>query len=183
MKNYLIQYKPFLLFLTKFFLSYLVLTLVYHFYLTGFEGHSVDGLTKLVGRHTQQLLRLFAIDLDLKESLPDRSIYLIYQSQVFARLIEGCNAMSVIILFMAFVFSFTGRFSKTVLFIVAGAGSIYVFNVIRIAVLFFLMFTFPAYVDLLHQIIFPLVLYGFVFVLWVLWITKFSIYAKKNMES
>lgn len=183
MKKYLIQYKPFLFFLTKFFLSYLALTLAYHFYLSSFGTHLVDGITKLVGQNTQQLLRLFAVDLELQEKNQDLSLYLIHKNQVFARLKEGCNAMSIIILFMAFVFSFTGTFSKTVLFVVLGVISIYIFNIIRISVLFFLMFTFPAYVNFLHQIVFPLVLYGFVFVLWVFWVTKFSIYAKKNLES
>lgn len=183
MKKYLIQYMPFLLFLAKFFLSYLVLTFGYDYYLTSYEEHSVDGVTTQVGQNTQQLLHLFAFDLELKENLSDLSIYLIHQDKVFARLVEGCNAVSIMILFVAFVFSFTGKFKKMLFFILGGLISIYIFNIIRIAVLIFLTVGFPVYAEFSHQIVFPLMLYGFVFMLWVFWITKFSLYAKKNMES
>ena len=42
MENYIVQYKPFLLFLGKFFLSYLVLTFVYQSYLNQFESKEME---------------------------------------------------------------------------------------------------------------------------------------------
>jgi exosortase family protein XrtF len=82
------------------------------------------------------------------------------------------------ILFVSFLLSFSGKLKVTVLFILSGTLFIYVLNVIRIALLAVLLFRYPEKVHLLHGVIFPLTIYGFVFVLWVFWVNKFSKYAK-----
>ncbi len=182
MKNYYRQYKPFLIFLAKFFSSYLLFTLLYNFYLSGFEGQFVDGITAMVAQNTQQLLGVFGFEIELRDKLAVHSISILYQNVAYARIIEGCNAISITILFVSFVFSFTGKVLKMIFFIVSGVVSIYVFNIMRIALFVYLLVIFPDYVHFLHQIVFPLAIYGFVFFLWVVWVTKFSIYAKKDLE-
>jgi exosortase family protein XrtF len=83
----------------------------------------------------------------------------------------------VIILFISFVIAFTGKFKKTVLFIVFGIVLIHVLNIARIALLCVALYNFPQYEHLLHGVIFPLVIYGVVFLLWVIWVNKYSLYA------
>ena len=97
-----------------------------------------------------------------------------------ARVIEGCNAVSVMILFAAFVFAFSTQWKKTLLFILFGIVLIHVLNVIRIALLSFALYYYPQYEEILHGTIFPLFIYGVVFVLWILWVTKFSGYVKRT---
>lgn len=182
MKSYFIQYKPFLEFLLKFFLSYIILTLVYQFYLNRFDEKAleVDSITEMVARQTQQTVQFFGYQ---SKNLPhetQNSIKLFVENKFVARVVEGCNAFSVIILFIAFVIAFKGTFKKTLLFILIGGVLIYVLNIIRIAVIAIALFHYPEYEHILHGVVFPLLIYGVVFLLWVVWVNKYSIYGQKK---
>ncbi|MEO8255063.1 MAG: exosortase family protein XrtF [Flavobacterium sp.] len=178
MKKYIILYRPFLVFLAKFFLIYLVLTLIYQGYLLCFEEHSVDGITRYVAINTEQFLRLFDVDFTISEKAKTSYIMLYYNQKAIARVIEGCNAISVVILFISFVVSFSGKFKPTLFFILGGSLFIYILNVIRIALLCLALYWFPEQKVMLHEIVFPLFIYGVVFILWIIWVNKFSLYAK-----
>ena len=180
MKKSFILYKPFLIFLASFFLTYSILTFLYQNYLNGFEENKTDSITKLVGRNTEQVLLLFANDASVDESSTDPYLKLFYNQKYVARIIEGCNAISVIILFISFVIAFSGKVMPTLLFVFGGSLLIYVLNVIRIAALSALIYYFPRQESLLHEVLFPLYIYGVVFILWLIWVRKFSKYASKN---
>ena len=64
MKKYFILYKPFLLFLGKFLLTYLLLTFVYQIYLGQFDvkKNETDSFTKLVAQQTEDVLLFFNAD-------------------------------------------------------------------------------------------------------------------------
>lgn len=174
MKQYLIQYKPFLLFLSKFFLSYILLTVLYQLYLSQFAVAEIDGITRLVARQTQQTMVFFKTDFQIEKENGEGFFRLLYRGSYVARMIEGCNAISVLILFVSFVFSFSGKLKKTLIFMIIGSCLIYSLNVIRIAILCVLMFHFPEREGLLHGVLFPLFIYGIVFLLWLLWINKYA---------
>jgi exosortase family protein XrtF len=106
-----------------------------------------------------------------------------YNQRFIARIIEGCNGVSVIILFISFVIAFSGKIKATILYIMSGSLLIYILNLIRIALLCVLMYHFPEQEHVLHGVVFPLFIYGVVFMLWLIWIRKFSLYAKTNTES
>ena len=181
MKNYFAEYKPFLFFLAKFIGTYLILTFAYQSYLDGYDSKhlEVDGVTELVAEQSKQLLSLFDSNSYTKPNLKEPSVNLFYHDKWVARIVEGCNAVSVIILFISFVFAFTGKFKQTILFVITGSFIIYVFNIFRIALLCMAIFHYKHYRDLLHGVIFPLFIYGIVFILWVIWVNKYSLYAKK----
>ncbi|WP_414000210.1 exosortase family protein XrtF [Flavobacterium sp. W1B] len=183
MKKYFTLYRPFLLFLTKFFLTYIILTLVYQKFLESFDNNKVDFVTQLVADNTKQLMNLFDADVAIEKDKSESYIRLFYNQQYVARIIEGCNAISVIILFASFVVSFSGRLKYTLSFIVLGSLSVYVLNVVRIAVLSALLYFFPSQNSIIHGVVFPLFIYGVVFVLWIIWIRKFSLYAKNTAET
>tara|TARA_R110002124_G_scaffold61484_1_gene168429 strand:+ start:724 stop:1275 length:552 start_codon:yes stop_codon:yes gene_type:complete len=180
LKKYFIRYKPFLLFLTKFFLTFIILTVLYQGFLGRFEDNKIDSITKLVARNTEQLVGLFHTDVALEENKAETFIKLLYNQKYVARMIEGCNAISIIILFISFVVSFSGKLKPTLLFIFGGSVVIYILNVMRIALLTVLMYHFPKQEPLLHGVLFPLFIYGVVFILWVIWVRKFSLYAKNT---
>jgi exosortase family protein XrtF len=181
LKNYFVQYKPFLLFLGTFFLAYLILSFLYNFYLNSFELNQVDGFTDLVSRHAQKILSLFDVAA-VEHNLDEKSIKLIYKSRYVARIIEGCNSASVMILFTAFVIAFSGKWKPTLFYIIVGSSVLYFLNVLRIVFLAVLIYHFPERQSFLHGVLFPLLIYGSVFVLWVIWINKFSGYASKNAK-
>ena len=178
MKKYLILYRPFLVFLAKFFLTYAVLSLIYQGYLSRFDENSVDSITKLVAKNTEQFFNFFDVDFWVKEVAGVPYMMLLYKTKYMARMIEGCNAISIIILFISFVVSFSGKLKPTLLFIFAGSLIVYLLNVIRIGLLCAGLYHFPEQSSLMHDILFPLFIYGAVFILWVVWVNKFSLYAK-----
>lgn len=168
------------MFLGKFLLTYALLTLLYQLYLNQFDKRTfeVDGFTKFVARQTHDLLFFFNENVRIAPHHSQSSVKLFYQQHYVARIVEGCNALSVIILFIAFVVAFTGKLKPTILFILGGTVLIHVLNISRIAILAVALYHFPEYESLLHGVIFPLFIYGVVFILWVIWVNKFSLYAK-----
>jgi exosortase family protein XrtF len=178
LRKYFVQYKPFLKFLGTFFLAYLLLALVYKVYLLRSLRYEVDFITTIVAQNTQSLLKIVDPETHIVEDRIDRYFELFYNAKNVARITEGCNAVSVIILFIAFVVAFSAKLKPTLLFIIGGSVLIYVLNVFRIAILCVLLDCFPAQEHLLHGVVFPLFIYGVVFGLWIVWVTKFSKYAK-----
>lgn len=185
MKKYWIQYKPFLLFFIKFIFSYLILTYVYQYYLNQFDikKNEIDGFTKLVTNQVEQLLLLFNSNVHYELNISQSCFNLYYNDKFVSRIIEGCNALNVIILFISFVIAFSGKILNTVIFIVAGSIIIHILNILRIALLMVSFYNFPEANFILHDVLFPLVIYGAVFILWIIWVNKFSYYASKPHNS
>jgi len=185
LKKYLILYKPFLLFLGKFLLTYLLLTFVYESYLNQFDVRKfeVDGFTQLVAKQTKNIMLFFNYEADIAPNKNEPAINLFYNQRHMARIIEGCNGLSVIVLFVSFVVAFSGKKRETILFIIGGSLLIHVLNVFRIALLSVLLYHFPEREHILHGVFFPLFIYGVVFLLWIIWVNKFSKYATKNSKS
>lgn len=181
LKNYWTLYKPFLKFIGAFLFSYILLAFLYQRYSSGYENNQLDGITKLVASHVEKVLQVFDSNSAVVYQHNTKISILIHQKEV-ATVIEGCNAISVMILFVSFVIAFAGRFRTTLFFLLGGCVLIYILNVIRIAFLSLLLYRFPAYEHLLHGVIFPLFIYGVVFILWFLWVNYFSIYATKSIS-
>lgn len=184
MKELLLQYKPFLLFLGKFIASYLILTIVYQSYLNKFEAKNaeVDSFTQIVADQSATVLSWFDSKSYTMPHLKEPSVKIIYKGKYISRIIEGCNAISVVILFISFVVAFTGKFKNTIIFIVLGSILIHILNICRIALLCVGLYNFPQFEHLLHGVVFPLVIYGVVFLLWVIWVNKYSLYATGTAE-
>lgn len=178
------QYRPFFIFLLKFFLLYVVLTIGYKAYLSQFDqtNFEVDGFTAAVADQSSGVLVFMGKEAKTEPNAFEPCVNLLYQGKFIARIIEGCNALSVMILFAAFVFAFSSTWIKTLTYIIAGCLIIHILNVLRIALLAMALYSYPEYEHLLHGVFFPLFIYGVVFILWVLWVQKFSGYAKKNLE-
>ena len=158
----------------------MVLTIIYQYYLNQFDikNNEVDGFTKLVSTQVEQLLLFFNGDANI-ELHPSQPCYkFFYNGKYVSRIIEGCNALSVIILFISFVIAFSGKLKNTIYFIISGSIIIHVLNITRIALLMVAFYNFPEANFILHDILFPLVIYGAVFILWIIWVNKFSFYAK-----
>lgn len=178
MRKYLLQFKPFLIFIGTFFTAYIALTVAYKFYLNSLRADEVDAVTNWVGRNVEQLLLLFDYDIKVQKGFASPWLEVWFNDQNIIRIVEGCNAVSVTILFVSFVLAFSGKLKATLLYILFGIVFIYILNVIRIALLTVLLFHFPEKSHFLHGVLFPLAIYGSVFLLWVVWVNKFSKYAK-----
>lgn len=182
MKEYLSTYRPFLQFLGVFLLSYLILILLYQWYLGQFDTvhFEVDGFTKLVAQQAKCILERFDYSVVLSPYPDDPSVLVAVDHVPIVRIIEGCNAISVMILFAAFILAFSKGFIKTALFVILGVLLIHILNIARIVLLIIGIIKLPAYEHVLHGVVFPLVIYGTVFFLWIIWVTKFAKNATKT---
>ncbi|MGQ7946519.1 exosortase family protein XrtF [Flavobacterium sp. WC2509] len=178
MKKYFQQYKPFLVFLASFFGCYILLTLLYQYFLNGFESDKLDTITKVVGQNTQSVISFFTESVQMIYVANEPFVRVYFQNKGIVQIVEGCNGISVIILFISFIIAFSGSLKNTLLFIFGGSLLIYILNVLRIAILIVLLHHFPEKMHLLHGVLFPAIIYGSVFMLWVIWVNKFSKYAK-----
>jgi exosortase family protein XrtF len=156
--------------------SYLVLTLIYNLYLEFFRSpiYFPDYITHLVAKQSEILISSFGYNAQILPHQSELSMKLIVNEVYLARIVEGCNAVSIIILFIAFVLSFFGRLKLTLLYLLAGSVIIYAMNIIRIGILAVGIYEYPQHTEFLHSIIFPLIIYGTVFLLWVIWVRIYS---------
>jgi exosortase family protein XrtF len=182
LKNIFQQHKVFFIFLAKFLLCYFIVTILYSFYLNQYhtQKNEVDGITHFVAEQTKNILVFFGADCEIIKHQFEPSYKVIFNSKYIARIVEGCNSVSVIILFATFIFAFSNRFITTFLYIFLGSILIFILNIFRIALLTTGLYKYPEYGTFLHDILFPLVIYGVVFVLWIIWVLKFSAYAKEK---
>ena len=141
-----------------------------------------DFFTNLVAKQTNAVIQVFGYDAAVKPYFPGSSMGLYINDLFLAQVVEGCNAISVIILFVAFVISFAQKLTKTVLFIFAGVALIYAVNILRIAVLTIALYHYPEHSEFLHQVVFPAIIYGMVFLLWLFWVKNVSEKNKRKDE-
>ena len=174
-----VKYKSVLRFIFMFLGSYLVFTVLYNLYLEFFRSpvYYPDYFTHLVAKQSEALISSFGYNAQILPHQSELSMKLIVNDAYLARIVEGCNAISIIILFASFVLSFFGKLKLTLLYLLAGAVIIYSMNIIRIAILAIGIYEYPEYTDFLHSIIFPLIIYGTVFILWLIWV---RIYSRKH---
>lgn len=170
------QYKPFFLFLLRFFGVYALLSIAYRWYLSRFDvsRFETDGATWWVARQTKALLEIFGRQSALEPHPDQPSVKLFLDGHYVARVVEGCNGISVMILFVAFVIAFRGKWLATSLYILSGLLVIHLLNIVRIALLAMALLEFPQSEELLHGVVFPAVIYGTVLLLWVIWVNKFA---------
>lgn len=139
----------------------------------------IDPVTHSVAKQTAALVRFFGDEAHLTQHPRQASDRFFVNQKSVARVVEGCNAVSVMILFAAFIVAFSTTFKRTALYIVAGIVVIHLLNVFRIAIICMGVYYYPQYSRFLHDIVFPLFIYGVVFLLWVLWVLKFYKNGKK----
>lgn len=158
--------------------------MIYQTYLNQFDvkNAEIDGFTNSVAKQTELVLSLFDDQSYTMPHLTEPSVKLYYKNKYISRIIEGCNGLSVMILFVAFVIAFSGKFKNTIVFILLGLVVIHVLNVLRIALLSVALYSFPEYEHFLHGVVFPLVIYGVVFLLWVIWVNNYSSYARVSKK-
>ena len=102
-----------------------------------------------------------------------------YFDSVLLILIEGCNAISVMILFVAFLVAFRGKIRNYLWFIPIGLFTLYLANLLRIYLIGMIRLYYPDYTQMAHDFVFPGVIYGTTFVLWVVWV-KFIVNKSEN---
>lgn len=176
MKSLLLKYKSVIRFIVTFLAVYGILTISYNVFLNLSDGSKFypDYLTNLVAQQTNALINGVGYDASIVPHPNEPSMKIIINEKYVARVIEGCNAISIIIMFLSFIVAFAGKLKTTILYGLAGSIIIYAFNLVRIVILSIGLYHYPWRKEVLHNVIFPMLIYGTVFLLWMVWVNRFS---------
>ena len=173
------DFKPVLGILLRFIIIYLVLLFGYQFYLNSFKAQGLDPYSRLIADHVMFIQNLINYPTQLYDDIPNEQVYFYVKKEYVTRMVEGCNAVSVIILFVSFVFAFY-KGTKTFIFVGTGLVALYIMNVLRIVGLNVVTRDYQQYSKMAHDYLFPAVIYGSVVILWLVWIKFFAL---KNENS
>lgn len=176
MKALLVKYKLVVKFIATFLLVYIILSVIYKFYLQFSDGSKFypDFMTHLVAIQSETVLETIGYNVEMLPHPNEPSLKVILNGNYIARVIEGCNSVSVIILFVSFIVAFASKFKTTFLYILSGSVLIYTINLLRIVVLSIGLYHYPNQKEVFHTVIFPAIIYGLVFLLWIFWVNRFT---------
>ena len=170
--------KAIIVFLVKFFATYFILFGAYSYYLNQTQQKTdvfvCSPITKTVAEHVYSMSKMLGYDAEIEQHSEELSIKYFLNGEYVSRIIEGCSSVSIIILFLSFIIAFSGSLKSTVLFGLFGCLLIYVVNILRIIAISILYDKFPEYQAILHDLVFPSIIYGLTFMLWVTWVKYFS---------
>lgn len=168
------DFKPVLGILLRFIIIYLVLLFAYQFYLNSFKETGLDPFSRIIANQVMHIQNVIGYSTKLYDDIPGDSIWFNVKNYYPTRMVEGCNAISVMILFVSFVFAFYKGF-KTFAFVLSGLVLLYIMNLLRIAGLNIVMTDYQHYGKMSHDYLFPAVIYGSVVLLWLVWIKFFAL--------
>lgn len=172
--------KPVLIILLRFVGIYLVLVFGYQMYLNHYQYEVIDPFSRWVAQHANWLQNSCGFYSQMQDGDHGEGLRFIVRGDYLSRMVEGCNAMSIMILFIAFIFAFY-KGLKTFIFVIVGLLIIHLMNFIRIACLNIVLADFPQWSKPFHDYFFPGIIYGTVIVLWIVWINFFVL--KQQHES
>jgi len=165
-------------FLFRFLGSYLLLFITYNLYLNITEHRQTpftcDPITTNVAQQSGAILNYFNQNVVVIQDNTELCVKMLMHNYYILGVIEGCNAVSIMILFLAFIIAFKGTLLKTILFTAFGITTIYYVNIFRISFLAYGFYYFGKYQDVLHDLVFPTIIYGYIVLLWIFWIKYFS---------
>jgi exosortase family protein XrtF len=180
------QNKAIILFLAKFFISYFLLVALYTIYLSKTQEktnlYACSPITTTVAKQTVSMIEFLGYDAEIEQHQDELSIKILVNNKYVSKVIEGCNSISIIILFLAFIIAFSGRLLPTIIYGIVGSALIYVINIFRIAVISIEILKYPKYQEFFHGILFPVIIYGMVCLLWLIWVRKYATLNKKAFE-
>lgn len=168
------DFKPVLGILLRFIIIYVVLLLAYQFYLNSFKESGLDPYSRMIARHVMHVQNALGYPSALYDDVPGEQMWFHVRTGFVTRMVEGCNAISVIILFVSFIFAFY-KGTKTFVFVGISLLILYIMNVLRIVGLNIVAADYEKYSKMVHDYVFPAVIYGSVVVLWLVWIKFFAL--------
>ncbi len=88
---------------------------------------------------------------------------------------SNCNAITLFSLFSVFIIAYPGRVKDKFWFIPLGILVIHLLNIVRVIALVLIAYYSPSSLDFNHTYTFTFIVYSFIFLLWMVWVNKFSV--------
>ena len=135
--------------------------------------------------HPQQKIDLWVIDFTISISkwLLEKLGYVVFSGGDRLIGIDGtgglwigdnCNGIALFALFTGFIIAYTGKFKHKIIYIISGIIGIELLNIIRVMVLAILDTFSRTWTEFNHTYTFTFIIYAFIFMLWMIWVNKFS---------
>lgn len=178
------EFRPTLLFLAKFVIIYLLGSGLYGIYIAQYDlKESLDPATRWVTYQCASTAGLMGYEPEVIQddhlnwtNGPEQtydSLWLDTQCAISVE--EGCNGLNVMILFVAFVIGFGGRWLNMLIFIPSGLIFIHLANIGRLMLLSLLNVEFEGQgFHFFHKYGFTAVLYLAILVLWYFWVMRWN---------
>lgn len=174
------DFKPAIFFLLRFLGVYLIGNILYGFYIESYQDKP-DSATYVMARHTSWLLNQCGEITAIRKNPYGPTMLLHNEYAPVLNFFEGCNGLNVMIVFLAFMAGFGGNKKNMIWFIPAGLVVIYLSNLGRLTMLYYVAEYYQSLFYYVHKYLFTAILYVIVFGLWALWIMKYG-RDTKNME-
>jgi len=171
---------PFLRFLFFSISLYLTWNVFYEFYLrtqTNFDKIVIDTLVRWA-EVTLQVLGYSTTDYSAADVAFREHIGIAGSKGVTIG--APCDGVVLYVLFIFFVVAFPGPLKHKAWFIPVGALSVFYLNVLRIVGLAIIMKINESWLAFNHDYTFTIVVYAYVFLLWMLWVKRFSPFSIKS---
>jgi exosortase family protein XrtF len=166
------QLNPVYRFLIAFGLLSLTWYLLYNFVLSPYTG-----IDMLVVNSTLNISELFLETLGHNTFIEGRIIRIAGTSGLWVG--DSCNAISLFALFTGFIISFPGQVKSKLWYVPLGIMLIFFLNCIRMTVLAILDIYSRDWTKFNHTYTFTIIIYGFIFLMWMFWVNRYS-FIKKN---
>lgn len=177
------QYKPLILFLLRFIGSYVLLILLYNWYLNQYLPlGEADPFTRFCANLASKGFNLIGIESTAIHVSGENYMRLIVENKIGSIVNEGCNAISVLIIFIAFILAFYTNFKQVLTFITSSLVLLFLMNIFRIILLTYIFRFLPEYGKASHDYLFPAIIYGTVIILWIVWVKFFVIKNQTNAK-
>jgi exosortase family protein XrtF len=175
------EFRPALRFLLIFLAVYAGMSLAYQGYLQR-SGAQVDPMSRILGEHAALALRAVGYTALSEHSPGYQEERVLIDGIAKVKVIEGCNGLSVMILFLAFVLAFGPWSKRKGIFVAWGLVAIHAFNVIRVAVLALIIHHSDGSWYSVQKNLFTGSIYLLVLVLWIIW-TRLGIIKPENEKA
>lgn len=152
---------------------YLVLYLIYQFVVKKYTYYDQKFIGSIINA-AEFILNLFGYK--TFTSLQDRDFQLVgIDGSNGVWVGSNCNAITLFALFSVFIIAYPGYQKGKFLFIPFGIVCIHLLNILRVVSLAIISFYLPPeYLSFNHTYTFTFIVYAFIFVLWMIWINKYS---------
>ena len=97
-----------------------------------------------------------------------------FSNDVTISVVWGCSAVKQGLLFTLIMLLSRGPWLRKLWFIPLGWLMVYLFNIMRIAIIALLIHHHPTWFEFLHTYLFKYLFYGMIFALWVVWTERLS---------
>lgn len=95
---------------------------------------------------------------------------------------SNCNAITLFSLFSVFIIAYPGKAKSKFWFIPLGILFIHILNIIRVIALVLIANYAPQFLSFNHTYTFTFLIYAFIFMLWMVWVNKYSKINSKEHE-